>query len=147
VLVYLVGQCPDEAKELGMTTPAGYGIRHRPVLWEVGQDSATAALDELGQEKPTWGILFWIALMASAEDKVVVEGWQRLVRALPEDRDRADLIGIALVFAELAGRGQVWRPILEGWSMTESPIVNEWIAQAQEQSRLEEARDSTIRVL
>jgi hypothetical protein len=33
------------------------------------------------------------------------------------------------VFAELAERQEVWRPVLKGWSMEESKVVNEWIAQ------------------
>jgi hypothetical protein len=146
VLIYLVGRCPDERKELDLTTPGGFGIRYKPVLWEVGQDPATAALDDFEQGKTTWGILFWVSLMAGAGEAGVVDRWRRIVLGLPQS-EQADLIGIALVFAELAGRGLVWRQVLEGWNMTESAIVNEWIAKAQEQTRFEELRNTTIRVL
>jgi hypothetical protein len=146
VLVYLVGRCPDGAKELDLTTPAGFGVRHRPVLWEVGGDSAAGALEDFKQGKTTWGILFWVALMAGAGEEGVVKDWLVLVTPLPA-RDRADLIGIALVFAELAGRGQVWRRVLEGAKLTESAIVNEWIAKAEEERELKVMREVSLRVL
>ena len=42
-LVYLQGRCPDEP--LHMTLPGGFGTRHAPLVWDVGEDSAAATLE------------------------------------------------------------------------------------------------------
>jgi hypothetical protein len=139
VLVYLVGKCPKEGAALDMRSPGGHGLLHAPVVWEVGEDSAVEALDAYEQGKTTWGILFWVPLMRGADDATLAERWRDLVLKLPA-ANQAMLPPIAFVFAGLAGRGQVWRRVLEEWNMTESPIVNEWM----EQSRLLEAREMLL---
>jgi hypothetical protein len=146
VLIYLKDECPKDEAVLDMTVPSGYGIRHAPLLWEIGKDVAADALAAFAENKATWGILFWIPLMAGAENPLLVQQWQTLVADLPAP-DQANLLGIALVFAELVGRGQVWRPILERWNMTESPIVNEWIAEAANLRELDTWREAVLDVL
>jgi len=42
-LVYLQGHCPDDL--LDMTLPGGFGTRHAPLVWNVGEDNAIAALE------------------------------------------------------------------------------------------------------
>jgi hypothetical protein len=42
---------------------------------------------------------------------------------------RQNLVGIAMLFAELAGRYLVWNQVLEGWDMVESQVANRWRAQ------------------
>jgi hypothetical protein len=144
ILVYLRGTCPEAEAVLDMTVPAKLGIRHAPAIWEVGKDKADEALEAFEQGKTTWGILFWIVLMKGAEDPPLVARWLALVEKVPvAGHIRADMKGIALVFAGPAGRGQVWRRILEGWTMTESPIVNEWM----EATKMETLREALIRVV
>ena len=142
ILVYLVGKCPKEEATLDMRSPGGHGMLHAPVIWEVGEDSASDALDAYEQGRTTWGILFWVALMKGADDVATATRWRDLVLKLPP-ANQSVLPSIAFVFAGPAGRGQTWGRILEGWKMTESPIVNEWM----EQSRLLEAREMLLLVL
>ncbi len=51
--------------------------------------------------------------------------------AAPDLRVRAVYGGLALIFAELAGRTEAWGKALEGWNVRESQIVLEWQAEAQ----------------
>lgn len=60
-----------------------------------------------------------------------MEKWKRLALAEPDRRRRADYGGLALVFAELASRRQMWKLALEGWNVVESQQVLEWQAEAE----------------
>jgi hypothetical protein len=146
VLVYLRGRCPEPV--LDMTVEGGLGIRHAPVVWNVGDDVAVDALADFEAGGSTPGILFWVPLMQGGGDPAVIARWRDLVGRLPEPRVRADLLGVALVFTELAGCGQVWLREMEGWQMmTESPIVNSWIEKAVNETRLGTTREELLRLL
>ncbi|MHB1422680.1 MAG: hypothetical protein ACYC3I_05685 [Gemmataceae bacterium] len=60
----------------------------------------------------------------------VVEEWKRLASMEPDVRKRGDYGGLARVFAELSGRGEIWTKGLEGWNVEVSQVVLEWQAQA-----------------
>jgi hypothetical protein len=127
-MVYLVGECPQRL--LDMTLTSGAGTRHAALVWNVAADSAYAALDDLEAGTTTWGILFWVALMAGAGERELVRRWLRLVRLVPAS-EQGGLRTVALFFAELAGRRRVWEEELEDWTVTESPMLNSWIESAQ----------------
>jgi hypothetical protein len=124
-LVYLVGECPQSV--LDMTLTSGLGTRHAALVWNVASDHAAAALDELEVGAVTWGILFWVPLMQGADDRELVRRWLRLARLAPAG-EQGSLRTVALWFAELVGRRPVWQEELEGWTVTESPLLNSWIA-------------------
>jgi hypothetical protein len=89
-------------------------------------------------------MLFWVPLMAGGGEEALIGRWKEVVEAtVQEERMRGDLAGIALLFAELAGGRPAWKRALEGWKMTESQVVNEWINQGE----LKNARQSVLRVL
>jgi hypothetical protein len=139
-LVYLVGECPQNV--LDMTLTSGAGTRHAALVWNVGNDSASAALDELEAERITWGILFWVALMKRASDRELVRRWLRLARLVPAN-EQGGLRTVALFFAELAGCRPVWQDELEEWAVTESPLLNSWI----ERSQLQQGREWLVACL
>ncbi len=126
-LVYLVGECPPNEAVVDMTTPTRFGLRHAPLIWHIARDDAGTTLDALEAGEVTWGVLFWLPLMSGADDDRMVARWRARVDALPDERTRRDIVGIALVFAALANRGQVWRRTMAGYTKTESPVVNEWL--------------------
>jgi hypothetical protein len=140
-LIYLRGRCPEPV--LDMTGPGNLGTRHAPVVWNVAGDVAAEALDAFEKGETTWGILFFVALMQGGGDPVVIRRWRERVALLPAGRRRDELVGIALVFAELAGCAQAWQRELEGSGMTESAIVNSWVEKAQ----LNENRNDLLIVL
>ena len=140
-LVYLVGECPINV--LDMTLTGGAGTRHAALVWNLANDSASAALDELEAEAVTWGILFWLPLMKGAGERDLVRRWLGLTRLAPAS-ELDVLRTVALCFAELAGCRPIWQDELEGWDVTESPLVNSWIQQAVDRTRVEERRETLL---
>jgi hypothetical protein len=51
------------------------------------------------------------------------------------------------VFAERAGRRVEWGRGLEGFVMTESEVVNEWISQGEARGKLAERRQNLLKLL
>jgi hypothetical protein len=66
---------------------------------------------------------------------------------VPDRRTRGNLAGIAMVFAELIGRRVEWERGLEGFEMTESQVVNEWISQGEARGKLAERRQNLLKLL
>lgn len=65
-----------------------------------------------------------------------MERWKRAAETEPDERRRSDYAGLALVFADAAGRRQGWAEALKGWNMRQSQQVLEW----QQEARVEERR-------
>jgi hypothetical protein len=131
-LVYLKGSCPEAV--LDMTLAGGFGTRHAPLLWEVEKDDAGAALAAVADGRGGWGLLFWIALMTGADREAIIARWREQVNdpdKVPSAWMRQNLVGIAMLFAELAGRFLVWERALEGWDMVESQVANRWRTQGE----------------
>jgi hypothetical protein len=144
-LVYLRGSCPEGV--LDMTLPGGWGTRHAPLIWNVAEDDAGAALDALEAGVLTWGILFWISLMRGAEDPAVLARWLQHASRIESARVRADLARIALVFAETAGRLIAWSDAMKEWTMIESQLVLEWTADARREAELATLREVLFNLL
>jgi hypothetical protein len=145
-LVYLQGRCPEAV--LDMTVPGGFGTRHAPLLWEVGDDNAVAVLEAVAKGELSWGLLFWVSLMAEGQQPAVIARWREVVvQVVADGRVRGNLAGIALVFAELAGRRAEWQRGLEGFEMTESQVVNEWISQGEAKGMLKQGRQKLLEAL
>ena len=145
-LVYLTGRCPEDV--LDMTLPGGFGTRHAPLVWNVGADGAAATLEAVAGGQASWGMLFWVPLMIAGKDVAVIARWKEVVaQVVPDRRTRGNLAGIALVFAELLGRRVEWDRGLEGFEMTESQVVNEWISQGEARGKLAERRQNLLKLL
>jgi len=144
-LIYLRGECPDPL--LDMTLPGGWGTRHAPLVWNVGNDAAAEALDALAASKLTWGALFWVPLMSGSDDPTALARWRELAVRVDNPRIRADLARSVLVFAELAGRLAAWSAALKEWNMFESQLVNEWTADARREERLTTRREDILMTL
>src|SRR6185437_13164258 len=141
-LIYLRGACPESV--LDMTLPGGWGTRHEALVWNVGDDDAREALDDLGAGTTTWGILFWIPLMRRGDDPAVLVRWREEALRVENIRVQADLMRIALVFAELAGRLIVWSNAMKEWNMIESQLVWEWTADARREAEVATRREDLL---
>ncbi len=145
-LVYLQGRCPDDV--LDMTLPGGFGTRHAPLIWNVGADGATATLEAVASGQASWGVLFWVPLMAGGKEAAVIARWKEVVlQTVADRRTRGNVAGIALVFAELVGQRAEWNRGLEGFEMTESQVVNEWMSQGEARGKLTERRQNLLKLL
>jgi hypothetical protein len=69
------------------------------------------------------------------------------VLAVADRHRRGDLGKVALIFAELAGHYAAWNQGLEGFDMTESKVVNEWIEEAAKERALATTRRLLLRLL
>jgi hypothetical protein len=83
-------------------------------------------------------VLPWVPLMRGGGDSGILERWKELAVLEPDARHRSDYGGLALVFAEAAGREQPWKEALKEWNMVESQVVLEWINQGKASSRVED---------
>lgn len=92
-------------------------------------------------------VLPWIPLMRGGDEAGIIMEWRRLALEEPSAQRRGDYGGLALVFAELAGRRPVWREALEGWNMQVSQQVLEWQAEARIEADLERSRKDILRAL
>jgi hypothetical protein len=104
------------------------GIRSGRLVWEVAGDQADAAQDEVSDGRTGWGLLFWVPLMSGGGEGKVIGRWRALAdERVTDPAARSSLRVVATTFAELAGCLPAWERGLEGWDVTESPLVNRWI--------------------
>jgi hypothetical protein len=66
----------------------------------------------------------------------IIQRWCKLVGPETDLRRRGDY-GLALVFAERAGRLDAWRDALKGFAMIESPLIAELLGQAEVKAKTE----------
>ena len=145
-MVYLCGRCPKVVVD--MTFPSGAGTRHQALVWNVEDDDATRTLDAVTAGESSWGILFWLPLMAGGGEEAVIARWKEVVSGtVPDRRTRDNLAGIALVFAELVGRRPAWDRGLEGFDMMESQVVREWVNKGRAEGELKTQRKNLLEVL
>jgi hypothetical protein len=125
ILVNLTGEMPSAAWGMTPLDTAGLGLQGRLGLRNLATRSAQDLLAGVRAGKVPQSVLAWLPLLAGADDPEVVKEWGRLAGAETDERLRADLGGIARVFAALADRGEVWNPLLEGWNMERSLFLEE----------------------
>ncbi len=70
-------------------------------------------------------LLAMLPLYAGADQPELARDWAVLVGAEQDEAIRADMGGLARVFANHAGRMNVWGPVLEGWNVERSPWLEE----------------------
>jgi hypothetical protein len=96
--------------------------------------SAAATLDDIAAGRTAPCVLPWIPLMTGGDEEAIMQRWLELARAETDSRRRAEYGALALVFAEAAGRRDVWKQALQGWNMIESQQVLEWMNEGQLQA-------------
>ena len=107
--------------------------------------AATLAAIAAGQLRPC--VLPWIALMHGGDEVGIMAQWRALAVREPDRRRRGDYGGLALVFAEAAGRLEVWKEALKEWNVIESQQVLEWMAQGEAKGIARGEANAVVRLL
>jgi len=85
--------------------------------------------------------------MRGGAEPAILGRWQEVARAEPDTRRRADYGGLAVVFAETAGRRAAWHDALKEWSIVESQQVLEWINEGEVKGQIKGKVESLLLVL
>jgi len=111
-----------------------------------GEDAAATLA---GIAAGTWSLclLPWIPLMQHGDEDGIIQQWKELASLEADSRRRSDYGGLALVFADAAGRLAVWKEALKEWNMRESQQVLEWINMGRAEGRAEGEANALLRLL
>jgi hypothetical protein len=90
------------------------------------QQDAAALLEEIAARTTAHCWLPWIPLMHGGGEAGIIQRWLELAGQEPEP-ERSEYGGLAIVFAEAAGRQAGWKEALKGWNVRDSQQVQEWI--------------------
>jgi hypothetical protein len=120
-----------------------YELRLRVVPLPLRQQSAAATLAEIAGGRLGLCILPWIPLMHGGGEPAIINQWKQLAAGEADGLLRSQYVGLALVFADLAGQAPEWKRGMEGWNMGESQVVNEW----RMEGRVREKRADVLRAL
>jgi hypothetical protein len=133
VLVHLTG-----SRRVGqrMVWREGAGTSLEPIEWHLETLNAAEVLDQVARGLAPRAVLVWISLMQQGDEEGIIQRWLELANAETDVQWKADL-ALVLVFAELAGRREVWGRALEGYNVKESAVVNEWKAEARAEGKAE----------
>jgi hypothetical protein len=56
----------------------------------------------------------------------MIDKWKDLAASEPDSSRRTDYAALAIVFASVMKKRDVWRIALKEWNMIESPVTKEW---------------------
>jgi hypothetical protein len=110
------------------------------------EDAARLVSGVTAGEISPW-LLGWVSLMQHGGEPGIIAAWRSEVeRRIADQRDRADLGSLVLVFATLAACRPAWERGLRGWNMKTSPFLDEIRAESREQGRTEEVLTLVLRL-
>lgn len=81
-------------------------------------------------------LLAFIPLMHRGDEDGIIRRWREIVAAETDLRRRGDC-SLAMVFAERVNRRAAWQNAMEGFSMIESPLIAELLADAESRAKVE----------
>jgi len=104
---------------------AGVATTLKPRELDLSELRAQEVLDGVEAGRIPRVVLAWLPVMQNGAENGMIQRCLKLTGEEPGADRRADL-GLALVFAELAGCREVWNMALDGWNMVESQVVKQW---------------------
>jgi hypothetical protein len=118
----------------------------KPVEINLETLDAGELLEQIADEQAPRELLALIPLLQRAKETGIIHRWSELVSAETDLRRRADFV-LAQIFAERAGLGDDWRDALKGFSMIESPLIAELLADATTKAEAKGKAEALLRVL
>jgi hypothetical protein len=147
VVINLTG--PERPRAIEVNFPGfaecnwGFGVLQRTLR----DESAALALAAIATGSSTRWLLPWIPLMQGGTEAGIMAHWTEVALAEPDPQVRSTLGSLALLFAELAGRAEPWRQLLEGWDMRTSQVVQEWREEGRLEGELAARREDLLALL
>jgi hypothetical protein len=147
VVINLTG--PAQARAVQVAFPGvaecdwGFSILQRTLREEAAGDT----LADIAAGRTTRWLLPWIPLMNGGAEMSIMEQWQQVASTEPDAQVRSTLGAFALLFADLARRGDLWEQALEGWDMQTSQVVDRWHEKGRIEGQLEARRDDLVALL
>lgn len=102
----------------------------RPVEVNLETLDAGDLLEQIAAGSVPRELLAMIPLMQRGGEEGIIQRWRELVGAETDLRRRSDY-SLALVFADRVDRRAAWQNAVEGFSMIESPLIAELLADAE----------------
>jgi hypothetical protein len=134
----------DELEEgIAAHDPGNLGLMLNVGIRNLEKRSARRLLAHVADGSAARTLLAFLPLYAEAGQEEVAKEWAVQAGAEKDERNRADLAGLAGVFATHADRMNVWGPVLEKFDMEPSP----WIEAFRNEGDLRTARAAVLDVL
>jgi hypothetical protein len=130
---------PPDTGDLGLL--ARYRVR------TLANESAEALLAQAQADEQLRPMLVWCPLMQGTDTAKFVGRWRDEVEQERDERLQGDIVGLALVFAELSRRDKLWRRGLEGINVERSQVVLEWEQRGELRGELRECRRNLLELL
>jgi Domain of unknown function (DUF4351) len=147
VILDLTGRSPARELTLQSAIVPGCSLELKVLRRHLAAEDAASLVARVTAGKLSVWLLGWIPLMRGGGESAIIMNWKLQVESrLVDERDRANLGSIALVFATLAGCRPAWERGLKGWNMQTSPYLDEIRAQGREEGRAEGARALVLRL-
>lgn len=108
----------------------------RPLEVNLETLDAGAVLEQIADGSAPRELLAFISLMQRGDEEGIIHRWREIVSVEVDLHRRGDY-ALVLVFAERVDRRPVWQKALEGFTMIESPLIAELLANAQLKIRVE----------
>jgi hypothetical protein len=147
VVVTLKGNLGPGNWEMAPTNCDGLGLHLNFKPFNLETMQAQDVLDRVAASTLFRSALAWVPLMKGGGEPDTAARWKELAGAEPNETRRADLGGLALIFASLTDCVPVWRKELEGWNVERSPITLEWEARGEARGSLNALRNTLLRLL
>jgi hypothetical protein len=144
VVMNLTGPPQQGRWEMAAPDFADLGLQLNCRVLTLREMDGRALLEEIATGTTARCILPWFPLMRGGDDVELIARWRQVAEQEPDARLRGDYGGLALVFADLADRREVWEKGLEGWNVEVSQVVEKWKADARAEG-LRQGRDEGLR--
>lgn len=144
IVVNLTGR--GRASKRMRLTGTGLMTTLRVVERNLAALDARKVLRQVEEGKVPRVVLALLPLFKGGTRPGIISDWKRLADLEPDGEQRRAL-GLAVIFAEAAGRGELWRRELQEWNVIESQLVKEWQAQARKDGEIQGTLTALLNVL
>jgi hypothetical protein len=147
VVLDLTGHSPAGALRLHSAITPRCGLELTILRRPLADENAAVVVAGVAAREISPWVLGWVPLMRGGGDPGIIVPWRaEAERLLTEERDRAELGALTLVFATLARRLSAWQRGLKGWNVQTNPFLDEIRAEARVEGQAKGVRSTVLRL-